>query len=53
MLQDRVLSSTAAVFGPVSYLETRSSGKNQFAYFPYISHLFEVLEPNFMELNLL
>jgi hypothetical protein len=28
---------------------TRSSGKKYFAYFPYISHLFEVLEPNLME----
>jgi hypothetical protein len=27
---------------------TRSSAKNKFAYFPYISHVFEVLEPNLM-----
>jgi hypothetical protein len=32
--------------------ETRSSGKNYFAYFPYINKLFEVLEQNLMELNL-
>jgi hypothetical protein len=32
--------------------EKRSSGKNQFAYFPYISLLCEVREPNLMELNL-
>jgi hypothetical protein len=32
--------------------KTRSSGKKQFAYFPYISHLFEVLEPNLTECNL-
>jgi hypothetical protein len=30
----------------------RSSGKNQFAYFPYICHLFEVRESNLMELDL-
>jgi hypothetical protein len=30
------------------FMHTRSSGKN----FPYVSHLFEVLEPNLMELNL-
>jgi hypothetical protein len=29
----------------------RSSGKNYFAFFPYRSHLFEVLEPNLMEIN--
>jgi hypothetical protein len=34
-------------------LKTRSSGRNLFAYCPYISHLFEVLEPNLMEVNLL
>jgi hypothetical protein len=28
------------------FLKMRSSGKNQLAYFPYISHLFEVLESN-------
>jgi hypothetical protein len=33
-------------------IQTRSSGKNWFAYFPYISHLFEVLEPNLMEFSL-
>jgi hypothetical protein len=27
-------------------------GRTNFAYFPYISHLFEVLGPNLMELNL-
>jgi hypothetical protein len=27
-------------------------GKNYFAYFPYISHLFELLESNLMEINL-
>jgi hypothetical protein len=32
--------------------EARRSEKSQFAYFPYICHLFEVLELNFMELNL-
>jgi hypothetical protein len=31
---------------------TRTSWKNYFAYFPYISHLFEVLEPNLLELNI-
>jgi hypothetical protein len=31
---------------------TRISGKNYFTYFPYISNLFEVNEPNLMELNL-
>jgi hypothetical protein len=31
---------------------TRSSGKNKFVYFPYVSHLFEVPEPKLMELNL-
>jgi hypothetical protein len=31
---------------------TRSSGKNLFAYFPYTSNLFEVLEINLMERNL-
>jgi hypothetical protein len=30
---------------------TRNSGKNYFAYFPYVSHLSEVLEPNLMELT--
>jgi hypothetical protein len=35
-----------------SIRKTGSSGKNLFAYFPYISHLFEVLEPNLMESNL-
>jgi hypothetical protein len=34
------------------YKERRSSGKNLFAYFPYIGHLSEVTEPNLMELNL-
>jgi hypothetical protein len=33
-------------------LKTRSSGKNLLAYCPYISHLFGVLEPNLMEINL-
>jgi hypothetical protein len=32
--------------------KTGSSAKNLFAYFPYISHLFEVLEANLMESNL-
>jgi hypothetical protein len=27
-------------------------GRNNFFYFPYISHLLEVLEPNLMEFNL-
>jgi hypothetical protein len=36
----------------IAAIKTRSSGKNKFAYFPYTSHLFEVLEPNLMELNL-
>jgi hypothetical protein len=31
---------------------TRSSGKNQFAYIPYISHLFEAHEPNLMGINI-
>jgi hypothetical protein len=31
---------------------TRSSGKNYFAYFPYIRHLFEVHELNLTEPNL-
>jgi hypothetical protein len=30
----------------------RSSGKNYFAYFAYMSDTFEVLEPNLMECNL-
>jgi hypothetical protein len=36
----------------IQILITRSSGKNLFAYFPNISHLFEVTERNLMELNL-
>jgi hypothetical protein len=32
--------------------KTRISRKNYFTYFPYISNLFEVNEPNLMELNL-
>jgi hypothetical protein len=32
--------------------ENKISGKKQFAYFPYIRHLFEVREPNLLELNL-
>jgi hypothetical protein len=35
--------------GRVVWLLTRSSGKNYFAYFSYMSRLFEVLEPNLME----
>jgi hypothetical protein len=31
---------------------TRNSEKNYFAYFPYISHLLEVIDPNLMEINL-
>jgi hypothetical protein len=38
-------------YRPTGFL-TRSSGKNEFDYFPYISHLFELREPNLMELNL-
>jgi hypothetical protein len=33
--------------------EIRSSGKNYFAYFPYIRNLFEVIEPNLMKCNLI
>jgi hypothetical protein len=36
----------------VFLVKTRSSGKSYFVYFPYISHLFDVLEPNLMEINL-
>jgi hypothetical protein len=32
--------------------KTRSSGKNSFAYIPYVSHLFELLEPNSIKINL-
>jgi hypothetical protein len=31
---------------------TRSSGNNYFAYFPYVSPLFEALATNLMQLNL-
>jgi hypothetical protein len=33
-------------------LQQSNSGKNEFAYFPYVSHLFEVLEQHLMKLNL-
>jgi hypothetical protein len=33
---------------PESCYKTRSSGKNKFTYFPYISPLFEVLQPKLM-----
>jgi hypothetical protein len=36
----------------MNFILTRSSDKNKFVYFNYISYLFEALEPHLMELDL-